>query len=237
MTKIPEASSSESVRAASARPPWPPPCQDSGQQNTACGVLLVDADAQADATLAMGLDPGEHHHGRDLVDAVTYGDPINVVNAKERLDMVVAGREITRLAQAFVTEPRGADKLAAAFEPLTDRYDRIVIDLPPAGGASMIPTVALQVGEYLLVPTTDHPHDFEGHRVLGDDLESSHSDIVLLGVVLYKIAAASKRSRYEAYEQVRHILDGAAEPFRTIIRAAPSADVLRDVERITGDRN
>ena len=222
MTKIPEASSSESVRAASARPPWPPPCQDSGQQNTACGVLLVDADAQADATLAMGLDPGEHHHGRDLVDAVTYGDPINVVNAKERLDMVVAGREITRLAQAFVTEPRGADKLAAAFEPLTDRYDRIVIDLPPAGGASMIPTVALQVGEYLLVPTTDHPHDLEGHRV--------------------------QRSRYEAYEQVRHILDGAAEPFRTIIRAAPSADVLRDaadevndriadIERITGDRN
>ena len=61
--------------------------------------------------------------------------------------MVVAGREITRLAQALVTEPRGADKLAAAFEPLTDRYDRTVIDLPPAGGASMIPTVALQVGE------------------------------------------------------------------------------------------
>ena len=45
-------------------------------------VLLVDADAQANATLAMGLDPADHHYGRHFVDAVTYGDPIKVVNAK-----------------------------------------------------------------------------------------------------------------------------------------------------------
>ena len=46
-------------------------------------ILLVDADAQANATLAMGLSPVGHGDGRVLTDAVTYGDPLRVVSVKE----------------------------------------------------------------------------------------------------------------------------------------------------------
>ena len=69
------------------------------------------------------------------------------------------------------------------------------------------------------MPTTDHVHDLEGLRVLGDDLEESDSPIVLLGVVLYKVGASALRARYEAYQEVRRILAGAAEPFATIVRS------------------
>lgn len=186
-------------------------------------VLLVDADPQANATLAMGVKPADQDHGRSFVDAVSWGDPIKPVTVRERLDLVAAGREISRLAQFLVTEPRALEKFAEAFETASANYDRIVIDLPPAAGASMIPPVALRVGEYLLVPATDHPHDLEGLRVLGDDLAAAESQIVLLGVVLYKISAAAPRARYEAFEKVRRILGGGAEPFATIVRSAPKA--------------
>ena len=86
----------------------------------------------------------------------------------------------------------------------------------------MIPTVVLQVGTYLVVPATEHPHDLEGLRVLGDDLVSYRSDIVLLGVILYKISAAAPKARYIAYQRVREIVAGV-EPFRTIVRSAPNA--------------
>ena len=188
-------------------------------------VLLVDCDVQASATLTMGLDPREYDNGRSLTDAVAYGDPLHVVEVPNRpgLDIVVAGRDTKKLAQALVTDPHGTAKFAEAFASVGERYDRIVMDLPPAGGASMIPTAALSVGEYLLVPTTDHVHDLEGLRVLGDDLEESDSPIVLLGVVLYKVGASALRARYEAHQEVRRILAGAAEPFATIVRSAPDA--------------
>ena len=184
-------------------------------------ILLVDADAQASATLAMGLDPAEHGAGRWLTDAVMYGDRLRTTPVRDNVDMVVAGRQTTRLAQALVTEPDAAEKFAAAFAPLAHDYDRIIIDLPPAGGSSRIPTVAITVGEYLIVPTTDHPHDLEGLRVLGDDLEEVNSGIVLLGVILYKVSAAAPRARIEALTEVTDILDGSVEPFTTVIRSAP----------------
>ena len=188
-------------------------------------VLLVDGDVQASATRTMGLDPAKNLNGRSLADAVIDGDPLSVVAAPGRagLDVVVAGRDTARLAQALVTDPHGSARLADAFTAIEGGYDRIVIDLPPAGGASMIPTAALTVGEYLLVPTTDHVHDLEGLRVLGDDLIEARSAIILLGVVLYKVGAAHRRARYEAYQEVRRILGGAAEPFSTVVRSAPDA--------------
>ena len=93
---------------------------------------------------------------------------------------------------------------------------------PPAAPRSSLP-VTLQIGEYLLVPATGHPHDLDGPRVLGDDLAASDSSIVLLGVVLHKIGAAALRARHDTYQQVRDILQDAAEPFETIIRAASDA--------------
>ena len=188
-------------------------------------VLLVDCDVQASATRTMGLDPVDHLDGRSLTDAVVYGDPLQVVAAPGRpgLDVVVAGRYTKKLAQALVSDPHGSAKFADAFTVIGEGYDRIVIDLPPAGGASMIPTAALTVGEYLLVPTTDHVHDLEGLRVLGDDLLEANSAIMLLGVVLYKVGASHRRARYEAYQEVRQILGGNAEPFDTVVRSAPDA--------------
>ena len=186
-------------------------------------ILLVDTDAQANATLALGIVPEDHGSGRSLTDAVVYREPLQVTQARERLDVVTAGRHTTRLAQALVLEPDAQARFADVFAPLAPEYDRIVIDVPPAGGSSRIPTIALSTAQYLLVPSTDHFHDLEGLRVLGDDLGEAASNIILLGVVLYKVPVSSTRARIDALTEIREILDGAVEPFDTIIRSAPSA--------------
>ena len=83
-------------------------------------VLLVDCDVQASATRTMGPDPEKNLNGRSLTDAVAYGDPPIVVPAPGRpgLDVVAAGRDTKKLAQALVTDPHGAAKFADAFTPL-----------------------------------------------------------------------------------------------------------------------
>ena len=186
-------------------------------------VLLVDGDAQANATLALGIVPEDHGNGRALTDAVMYGEQLHVTAARPNLDVVTAGRHTTHLANRLVIDPDAPQHFAEVFEPIAESYDRIVIDVPPAGGSSRIPTIALAVGEYLLVPTSDQYHDLEGLRVLGDDLGEMNSDIILLGVVLYRVPVTSHRARTDALNEIREILDGSAEPFNTIVRYAPAA--------------
>ena len=186
-------------------------------------VLLVDADPQADATLAMGVTPAEKGDGGAFVDAVVHGDPLKVVAVRDRVDLVAAGPKLSGLAHALVTDSRAADKFAAAFDTVADRYDRVVLDLPPAAGASAVAAGALAAGACLIAATTGHPHDVGGIRVLGDNIVDADSDVIVVGVVLYKISAAAGRSRHKAHQKVRQILSGAGVPFDTIVRLAPKA--------------
>lgn len=197
-------------------------------------VLLVDAAPQANATLAMGLNPFAHGKGRSFVNAVTRGNDLQAVNVRERLDLVVAGPALADLVTPLTIDPEGAAGFAATLNSVGHRYDRIVVDLPTADGTSIISTVALQVGEYLVAPTTDHGNHLEGLQVLGDVIKESDSEspseIILLGVVLYNVSASATRARCEACNRIRRILGGTAEPFETIVRSA-SAAYTRALER------
>ena len=191
-------------------------------------VLLVDTDTQASATLTMGINPAESGNGRGLLDSVMHGDPLTVVSAPGRanLDVVPAGRSTATLAKHLVMEPDSVRRFAEPFLRAANRWDRIIIDVPPAGGSAHIPTVALTVGRYLVSPTSDHPHDLEGLRVLGDDLEETGSEIILLGVILYKVGASSTAGRRKALAEIEEMLQSAgsfAKPFKTIVRHAPKA--------------
>jgi len=187
-------------------------------------VLLVDLDVQASATKVVGLDPRVSGDGRHLMDSVMYGDELQVVSARENLDVVVAGRHTKTLSNHLVTSDRGPATFAYPFERMMalGRYDRIVFDLPPSG-SSRLADMAMQTGKYLLVPTSAGVDNLEGLRVLAEELETLESDILLLGVVLMKIGAGAPRKRAETRSEVATILDGVADPFQTIIREANAA--------------
>jgi cellulose biosynthesis protein BcsQ len=158
------------------------------------------------------------------MDAVVYGDDLATVKARENLDVVVAGRHTKTLAHHLVTFDNGPDAFAFAFERLmaTERFDRLVFDLPPSG-SSRLADMAMQTGKYLLVPTSSGVDNLEGLRVLAEELQTLDSEIILLGVVMMKIGAGAPRKRAETREEVIEILAGVADPFQTIIRDAGAA--------------
>ncbi|MEL6986088.1 MAG: ParA family protein [Actinomycetota bacterium] len=187
-------------------------------------VLLADLDMQASATKVVGLDPSQHGAGRHLMDSVMYGDELVTVQARDHLDLVVAGRHTKTLSNHLVTASSPQEAFALPFEKVmaSGRYDRVVFDLPPSG-SSRLADMAMQTGKYLLVPTSSGVDNIEGLRVLAGELEELDSDILLLGVVLMKISAAAPRKRAEARSDVADILAGVADPFQTIIREAGAA--------------
>ncbi len=187
-------------------------------------ILLADLDMQASATKVAGLDPLQHGDGRHLMDAVLYGDELRTVQARDNLDVVVAGRHTKGLSNHLVTANGAAESFALPFEKLmtSGRFDRIVFDLPPSG-SSRLADMAMQTGKYLLVPTSSGVDNIEGLRVLAAELEELESDILLLGVVMMKISAAAHRKRAETRSEVSEILAGVADPFQTVIRDAGAA--------------
>lgn len=187
-------------------------------------VLIADLDMQASATKVVGLDPMQHGAGRHLMDSVMYGDELVTVKARDNLEIVVAGKHTKTLSNHLVTAASAAESFAVPFEKViaSDRFDRIVFDLPPSG-SSRLADMAMQTGKYLLVPTSSGVDNIEGLRVLAGELEELESDILLLGVVLMKISAGAPRKRAEARQDVADILAGVADPFQTIIREAGAA--------------
>lgn len=113
-------------------------------------VLLVDIDAQGNATTGLGVTKNE-------LKATTYDVLINDASAREAAIMVrnnlylipanldLAGAEV-ELVNVLSRETR----LKAALEPLKEEFDMIIIDTPPSLG--LLTVNALVSSDWVLVP-------------------------------------------------------------------------------------
>ena len=116
-------------------------------------VLLIDLDAQANLTLALGLEPG----GAALTssDVLLENVPIENVWQKSEidgLDIVPSGKKMERAEQLLPIHLSYGTRLAdsiLASQPT--KYDFVVIDCPPALGA--VTLNALNAANLLIIPT------------------------------------------------------------------------------------
>ena len=116
-------------------------------------VLLIDLDAQANLTLALGLEPG----GAVLTssDVLLENVPLENVWQKSeisRLDIVPSGKKIERAEQLLPIHLNYATRLSDAIlasQPM--KYDFVLIDCPPALGA--VTLNALNAANLLVIPT------------------------------------------------------------------------------------
>jgi chromosome partitioning protein len=116
-------------------------------------VLLVDLDAQANLTLALGFEPGEAEYTSS--DIMLDNVPLLSARRKtdvERLDLIPANSRIETSEQFLPVRTNYTTILQRAIANETNlSYDYILFDCPPALGA--ITQNALAAADLLLIPT------------------------------------------------------------------------------------
>lgn len=117
-------------------------------------VLAVDLDAQANLTLALGIDPAQAHN---TIDDVLQNTATLVSASRETfipgLDLVPANARMDQAERFLPVRPNYETILLAALKvgAILQSYDYVLMDCPPSMGA--VTLNALVAADLLIVPT------------------------------------------------------------------------------------
>ena len=125
-------------------------------------VLLVDMDAQSNATQGIGID-------RSSLEKTTYDVLIDEVPIESiikhseipHLDVAPASIDLAGVEVQLSAIPKGREKrLRKAMDSVRNQYDYIIIDCPPALG--LLNTNALTAADSVLIPVQCEYYALEG---------------------------------------------------------------------------
>lgn len=173
-------------------------------------TLVVDLDAQANATWALGVDPSLGNLGT--------GDAMKANRKGAAKDMIVAsgwGEDIFILPGAGDLTEREADtrrdtsvgRLAKALDGVTEDYDVVLFDCAPSLGLNTSNGLAAAAAALLVVePTVFGLRGVEPVLDLIEEVWSSDNrDLDLAGVVLNRVPAVSADARARMAELTKMV--------------------------------
>lgn len=124
-------------------------------------VLLIDMDAQGNATSGLGIKKGEVD--RDIYDVLINEEPLKEVvlsSSRENLSIVPATIQLAGAEVELTSLMARETRLKRAVETVKDDYDYILIDCPPSLGHLTIN--AFTASDSVLIPVQCEYYALEG---------------------------------------------------------------------------
>jgi chromosome partitioning protein len=179
-------------------------------------VLLVDFDAQANATSGLGFP--RQKEGPDSYDVLLAGEANGAVRETPfpNLHLLPSGRDLVGAEIELVDADDRESKLKTALQPLKTAYDYLFVDCPPS--LSLLTVNALAAADSLLVPIQTEYFALEGLSELMDTVDrvrgAFNPAIAIEGIVLTMFDERTNLARQVAEDIRRHFGD---QVFRTVI--------------------
>jgi chromosome partitioning protein len=163
-----------------------------------CRTLLVDLDAQASASLSLGVSSDDL--SPSIADILFTGRPVAETirsTGVAGLDLVTANMDLAN-ADLLLSDRKGRERqLAHVLRPLKAEYDVILIDCPPA--LSLLPVNALVAADGCIVCVSPDYLAFEGFmaftRAVARIRRGIGADVTLLGIALTMVIPGLKVTR------------------------------------------
>lgn len=168
-------------------------------------VLLIDSDAQGNATSGLGISKADVNE--DIYDVLVNQIPIEQAiqpSSRENLWVVPATIQLAGAEIELTSQPHREARLKTALEKLTIDYDYIFIDCPPSLGHLTIN--AFTASDSVLIPVQCEYYALEGLSQLLNTfrLVQKHfnQDLKIEGVLLTMLDARTNLG-FEVVEEVK----------------------------------
>lgn len=155
-------------------------------------VLIVDTDAQGNATSGIGISKGDIQH--DIYDVLVNGmglEGVVMPTSRPHLDVVPATLQLSGAEIELASQIGREQRLADALEPVADRYDYVLVDCPPALGILTIN--AFTACDSILIPVQSEYYALEGLSQLMKTIQlvkkHYNADLHVEGVLLTMLDA------------------------------------------------
>jgi len=139
-------------------------------------VLLVDLDAQGNATMGSGVNKKGVTHSayHVLIDGVAIAEAM--ISSDNAGYHVLAGNsDLTAAEVGLITQEQRETRLKTALAPVLDQFDYILIDCPPA--LNVLTLNALVAAEGVIIPMQCEYYALEGLSALMETVENVRSSL------------------------------------------------------------
>lgn len=168
-------------------------------------VLLIDSDAQGNATSGLGVSKGEVD--MDIYDVLINEAPVEDViieSSRENMDVLPASIQLAGAEVELSNMDRRETRLKKAIEGIRDDYDYILIDCPPSLGHLTIN--AFTASDSVMIPVQCEYYALEGLSQLLNTVrlvqKHFNTDLKIEGVLLTMLDRRTNLG-YEVVEEVK----------------------------------